>query len=282
MSPSPLTIDPGVVEANVRAALAEDVGSGDVTAELIPAAAQAHAHVVCREQAVLAGRPWFDQTFAVLDDAVRIEWQAAEGAALAAGATVCTLHGPARAIVTGERTALNFLQALSGTATVTRRYAEALGGGRTRVLDTRKTLPGLRAAQKYAVRAGGGENHRMGLYDAVLIKENHIAAAGSIAAAVGAIRAGHPALPIEVEVESLDELDLALAAGADRVLLDNFTLEMIRAAVARVAGRIPLEVSGGIEIERLPGLAATGVDYVSVGALTKHLRAVDFSMRIDA
>ena len=266
----------------VSRALREDIGSGDVTAELIPATARAQARVLCREPAVLCGAPWFDATFRQLDPAVRIDWQFAEGTQLRANSIVCELAGAARPILTGERTALNFLQLLSATATVTHRYAEALAGTGCQILDTRKTIPGLRSAQKYAVRCGGGGNHRLGLFDMVLIKENHIAAAGSIAAAIGAARSRAATLPIEVEVENLEQLRQALAAGADRVLLDNFELAALRAAVAlnRAQPRpAQLEVSGGVTLERVAAIAATGVDCISVGALTKDVRAIDLSMR---
>ena len=272
---------PANVDDCVRLALAEDIGSGDVTASLIAATRRAHARVVCREDAVLAGQPWFDAVFRQLDADVVITWHYADGAAVPAGALVCELDGPARALVTGERTALNFLRTLSATATATRAHVTALGATKTRILDTRKTLPGLRAAQKYAVRAGGGSNHRMGLYDAVLIKENHIAAAGSITRATSAIRASHPELRVEVEVENMAELDEALAAGADMVLLDNFDLPALRTATAHVAGRALIEISGGIERGALAELGQAGADFISIGGLTKHVRAVDFSMRID-
>lgn len=278
----PDTVPWADVEAAVATALAEDVGTGDLTAGLVPAERRCHAEVVCREEAVLAGAPWFDRVFASLDRTIVVTWHHADGDLVTPGTVVCTLDGPARGIVTGERTALNFLQTLSGTATETRRYVLALAGTRTRVLDTRKTLPGLRSAQKYAVRCGGGTNHRMGLYDAVLIKENHIAAAGSIRAAVEAVRAAHPDVPVEVEVESLDELEEALDADVRQVLLDNFDDAMLRAAGERAAGRATLEVSGGIALEDLPRVARAGADFVSVGALTKHVRAVDFSMRVHA
>lgn len=272
---------PEAVEAAVRAALAEDLGGGDATAQLlddVPAA----AHVVCKEPAVIAGGPWFDACFRALDPGIRIRWHVSEGQRVAPGTVLCTLDGRSRALVSAERSALNFLQTLSATATTTAAYAAALAGTRTRVLDTRKTLPGLRLAQKYAVRAGGGVNHRIGLFDAVMLKENHIAAAGSIAAAVERARALHPTLPLIVEVESLDELDQALATGCTRILIDDFDDAMMREAVRRAAGRIPLEVSGSVSLERLPAIAATGVDYVSVGALTKHVRAVDLSLRLSA
>ncbi|MGE0483264.1 MAG: carboxylating nicotinate-nucleotide diphosphorylase [Gammaproteobacteria bacterium] len=273
---------PADLDRQVRAALEEDLGSGDVTATLIPATREAIAQLVCREDAVLAGRPWFDRVFALLDPAVVITWHQDDGSLVRAGSVVCELSGPARAIVTGERTALNFLQTLSGTATATQRHAAALGDSPTRILDTRKTLPGLRTAQKYAVRCGGGLNHRMGLYDAVLIKENHIAAAGSVAAAIGAIRAAHPGLPIEIEVESPAELEQAIAAGADMVLLDNFGADDLEAAVRRARGHVKTEISGGVELDRLGALARVGADFISVGALTKHVRAIDFSLRVQA
>jgi nicotinate-nucleotide pyrophosphorylase (carboxylating) len=277
-----LTLPPlGSIEATVRAALAEDLGAGDATAQLLEDAPTA-AHVVCKESAVIAGGPWFDACFRALDPAVRVEWHVGEGERVAPGTVLCTILGRSRAIVSAERSALNFLQTLSATATVTAAYVAALAGTRTRVLDTRKTLPGLRLAQKYAVRAGGGVNHRIGLYDAVMLKENHIAAAGSITAAVRRARAMHPALPLIVEVESLDELDQALAAGCDRILIDDFDDATMREAVQRANGRIPLEVSGSVSLERLPAIAATGVDYVSVGALTKHVRAIDLSLRLSA
>ncbi|MEX2481540.1 MAG: carboxylating nicotinate-nucleotide diphosphorylase [Gammaproteobacteria bacterium] len=271
---------PADLAHSVRTALAEDVGSGDLTATLIPASRLVSADVVCREAAVIAGAPWFDAVYAELDPSVEVSWQYDDGAAVAPDVVVCTLRGPARAIVTGERTALNFLQTLSGTATVTRRYVDAVAGSPTRILDTRKTLPGLRAAQKYAVRAGGGCNHRMGLFDAVLIKENHIAAAGSIAAAVSAIRERHRGVRIEVEVESLAELEQALSAEADMIMLDEFDLPTLRRATALVAGRATVEISGNVSLERLGELATVGADFISIGSLTKHVRAIDFSMRI--
>lgn len=272
---------PDDIDATVSNALREDVGGGDVTASLIPATRVSRAHVLCREAAVLAGAPWFEQVFRQLDARVTVDWLVSEGSAVTPDTVVCRLQGPARALVTGERTALNFLQTLSGTATATRRYVDALGATRTRILDTRKTLPGLRSAQKYAVRAGGGVNHRMGLYDAILIKENHIAAAGSITAAVTALRASHPGLRIEVEVETRAELDEALANRVEMVLLDNFSLAELREATAHIAGRALVEISGGVELPALAALGQAGADFISIGALTKHVRAVDFSMRID-
>lgn len=267
--------------AQVAAALAEDLGPGDLTANLIPADAQATARVICREPAVICGRDWFDAVFRHIDPAVRIDWLVADGDTVGADQTLCELRGPARALLTGERCALNFLQTLSGTATVTKRFVAALGKVHTRLLDTRKTIPGLRLAQKYAVRCGGGHNHRKGLYDAILIKENHIAAAGSVTAAVQAARRqAPPDTPIEVEVETLDQLREALAAGAKQILLDNFSLSMMRDAVAIAAGRATLEASGGVALDQLRAIAATGVDFISVGALTKHVQAVDLSMRV--
>lgn len=268
------------IQEDVRRALHEDIGDGDVTAKLLPAEARARARVVCREQAVIAGRPWFDACHHQVDAATRIEWHVAEGEQVTPDTVICTLEGAARSLVTGERSALNFLQTLSGTATTAARYATALAGTGTRVLDTRKTLPGLRAAQKYAVRVGGGCNHRAGLYDAYLIKENHITAAGGIAEAVAAARAQHPELLLEVEVETMQELAQAIDAGVDRIMLDEFSPEAMREAVRFTAGRVTLEVSGSVELSRLPEIAATGVDFVSVGALTKHVRAVDLSMRL--
>jgi nicotinate-nucleotide pyrophosphorylase (carboxylating) len=269
------------VERDVRAALEEDIGSGDVTADLLPSGARARARVITRETAVLCGRDWFEACFHQLDPATRIEWQAAEGERVVAGALLCNIEGAARVLVTAERTALNFLQTLSGTATATSAYVEAARGTRTTILDTRKTLPGLRIAQKYAVRVGGGQNHRMGLFDAVLVKENHVIAAGSISAAVQRARALHPDLLVETEVENFTELREALEAGADRIMLDEFELHELAQAVAEVGGRVPLEVSGSVALDRVRAIAETGVDYVSIGALTKHVRALDLSMRIE-
>jgi nicotinate-nucleotide pyrophosphorylase (carboxylating) len=272
--------DPTLVEQQARAALAEDIGSGDVSAQLVADGA-AEAQLVCREPAILAGRPWFEACFRALDPQVRLDWHFKDGDALPGNnVLVCSVFGRSRALLSAERCALNFLQTLSGTASITRRYVDAVAGTRTRILDTRKTLPGLRLAQKYAVRCGGGDNHRIGLFDAVMLKENHIMAAGSIAAAMRAARSIHPTLPLIVEVEALDELDQVLAEGsASRALLDEFDLDMMREAVARAAGRLPLEVSGGVELAGLREIAATGVDCISIGALTKHVRAVDFSLR---
>lgn len=269
---------PGIEE--IDRFLAEDLGSADLTSLIVPPSRQAKARVVTRETMVLCGRAWFDAVFARIDAAVGIDWRAGDGDELAAGALLCTLHGPARALLSGERTALNLLQTLSATATLARAYARALAGTGVTVLDTRKTLPGLRLAQKYAVRCGGCHNHRLGLYDGILIKENHILAAGSIALAVGAARALGASVPIEVEVENLDEMEQALLAGAERLLLDNFTPAMMGEAVARNGGRAKLEVSGNVGLDNIREIAATGVDYISVGALTKNVRAIDLSMRI--
>lgn len=281
MSMDPIPVPAAAVERDVRRALDEDIGGGDLTAALLPAGARAEARVIAREAATLCGQPWFEACFRHLDPDVVIGWQVSEGGRVSPGALLCTLAGNARALVTAERTALNFLQTLSATATVTARYVEALRGTSTRVLDTRKTLPGLRIAQKYAVRVGGGENHRMGLHDAVLIKENHIATAGSIAAAVARARELHPGVLVEVEVENFGELDDALEAGPDRIMLDEFELHDLARARARAAGRVPLEVSGSVALERVRAIAETGVDYVSVGALTKHVQAIDLSMRLE-
>lgn len=269
------------LESSVAAALREDLGSGDATASLIDPARRASATVVVREPAVLCGQRWFDEVFRQIDPSVSVRWLSRDGDRLEANALVCELQGCARSLVTGERTALNFLQTLSGTATITREHAAQLQGTSTRLLDTRKTIPGLRRAQKYAVRCGGGYNHRAGLYDGVLVKENHIVAAGSVAAAIDGLRRAGITLPVEVEVENLTELEEAIAAGADMLLLDNFTFEQLRQAVVLTAGRVRLEASGGFGFDDLPAIGATGVDFVSVGSLTKHLRATDFSMRID-
>lgn len=268
-----------VIEDQVRQALEEDIGGGDVTATLVPAGRRVSATVAVREDAVLCGREWFETAFRLLDDSIEIDWRALDGDRVAADSVVCELRGPARELLAGERTALNFLQLLSGTATVARRYADAVAGTRATVLDTRKTVPGLRLAQKYAVRIGGCGNHRIGLFDAILIKENHIMACGSIEAAVTAARKSGSW--VEVEVENLDELDHAVRAQADRALLDNFSLDDMREAARRATDRIELEVSGNVSLEGLREIAETGVDYISVGGLTKNVRAVDFSMRFE-
>jgi len=268
------------IETNVRRALAEDVGSGDITAQLIPAERLAHASVITREAAVVSGSAWVDAVFRQLDPRVAVHWLVTDGERVAANQVLFQLEGPARALLTGERTALNFLQTLSGVATRCRYYADLVEGTGVRLLDTRKTLPGLRLAQKYATTCGGCYNHRIGLYDAFLIKENHIAACGGIAEAVAAAHRIAPGKPVEVEVESLDELEQALRAGADIVMLDELSLEEMRTAVGLAAGRAKLEASGGIDEQTLREVAATGVDYISIGALTKHVRAIDLSMRL--
>ncbi len=270
-----------LVLCDVRRALGEDIGSGDVTADLLPADTHAHARIITREAAVLCGRDWAEACFLERDPHARIHWQAADGDRVAAGALLCRIEGASHALVSAERTALNFLQTLSATATTTATYVDAVRGTRARILDTRKTLPGLRLAQKYAVRAGGGCNHRIGLYDAVLIKENHVIAAGSIRAAIERARALHPGLLVETEVENFQELREALDAGADRIMLDEFELHELAQAVAEAAGRVPLEVSGSVSLDRVRAIAETGVDFISIGALTKHVRAIDLSMRID-
>lgn len=268
---------PNDIAATVRRALEEDIGAGDLTARLIPEHVTASAELITREDAVLCGTAWFDEVFRQLDTGVRCDWQAHDGEAIHAGQRLCRLTGAARALLSGERAALNFLQTLSATATATRRYADAIRGTNAAILDTRKTLPGLRRAQKYAVVCGGGKNHRLGLYDAVLIKENHIAAAGSIRAAL--TQARQTGAPVEIEVENLAQLRAALAAGATHVLLDNFDLAGLRAAVLETAGRAILEASGGASLDNVRAIAETGVDFISVGALTKHVRAVDLSLR---
>ncbi len=275
------------IATDVAQALAEDLGSGDVTAALIAPDRMAEACVVCNEPAVLCGTAWFDEVFRQVDPAIAVVWQLDEGADVAAGDVVCTLRGPARGLLSGERTALNFLQTLSGTATAARHFAAAVAGYRARVLDTRKTLPGLRHAQKHAVRCGGAGNHRHGLYDAVLIKENHVNAAGGITEAVQRAAAATPDLMIEVEVETLDELREALATDARRVMLDDFNLADLRAAVelrdahSARTGTPPkeLEASGSVGLDTLAAVAATGVDFISIGAMTKHVRAIDYSLR---
>lgn len=269
-----------LIQADVERVFAEDIGTGDATAELLPANATASAALTCREDAVMAGIDWFNACFRQLDPQVQIEWAVRDGDRVDAGSVICRMHGNARALVTAERSALNFLQLLSGTATATAAHVAAVAGTDVRVLDTRKTVPGLRLAQKYAVRCGGGHNHRVGLYDAILVKENHIIAAGSIKAAAEAARSLHPQLLLEIEVENLDELQQALAAGADRIMLDNFTLPLMREAVSIAKGRAELEISGNVDLTTIGEYASTGVDYISVGALTKHVRAVDLSLRL--
>jgi nicotinate-nucleotide pyrophosphorylase (carboxylating) len=262
----------------VRSALAEDVGSGDITAHLIPETRGARASVICREPAVLCGMAWFNAVFAELDTRIHVDWHVHDGAQTSTGQRLCTLQGPARAMLTGERTALNFLQTLSGTATLARRYADIVADLPVRILDTRKTLPGLRLAQKYAVRVGGCHNHRTGLYDGILIKENHIMAAGSILQAVQQSRAENPGMPVEVEVENETQILEALEAGVDRLLLDNFPLPELTQAVQLVGGRAQLEASGGITLANLRETALAGVDFISTGTLTKNVQSIDLSM----
>ena len=267
-----------LIREDVRRALAEDVGDGDLTAALIPSQNRLQAKLICRQQAVLSGTAWVDEVFLQVDSSVDLQWHLADGDPLQENSLVCTIRGTAASILTAERTGLNFLQTLSGTATLAASYVKAVQDTAVNILDTRKTLPGLRMAQKYAVTCGGGINHRMGLYDAILIKENHIAAAGSIPAVLKQARSLHPEAFIEIEVESLEELETALNAGAERVLLDNFSLQHLREAVALNQGRARLEASGGVNLQTVRAIAATGVDDISVGALTKDLQAVDFSL----
>ena len=267
-------------EENIRVALAEDIGAGDWTAMLVPEALQVNATVTVREQAVLCGAPWFEAVMLQIDPRIGVVWEFAEGALMPANAPVCRIAGPARSLLTAERVALNFLQLLSGVATVTRDYVRLVEGTNAAILDTRKTMPGLRLAQKYAVRVGGGKNQRLALYDGILIKENHIAAAGSIAAALAAARDLHAGVSIQIEVENLDELSQALAAGAVSVLLDNFTTDQLRSAVTISAGRALLEASGGIERDTVRAIAQTGVDRISIGSLTKDIKATDYSLRV--
>jgi nicotinate-nucleotide pyrophosphorylase (carboxylating) len=273
------------IEKNVSDALAEDLGGGDLTAGLVSESAVASATIITRQSMVQAGAPWLDAVYRRLDPRIGIDWLSHDGDSVPEGATVVRLQGPARMLLSGERTALNFLQLLSATATTTAAYVKAVAGTKARILDTRKTIPGLRVAQKYAVRCGGGVNHRIGLFDAILIKENHILGAGGIAEAIAAIRRLHPGLPLEVEVESLDEMRQALDAAAERLLLDDFTVEQLREAVAiNVAEGDPpalLEASGGMTMDALKIVASTGVDFISVGALTKNVAAIDLSMRFD-
>ena len=275
---------PADLARQVERALEEDIGGGDLTAALIPAGTRGRAQVITRERAIICGMPYVDAVFARIDPTVRVEWKIAEGAAAEADQALFEVQGAARALLTGERTALNFLQLLSGTATAAHAYVQRLEGTACRMLDTRKTIPGLRSAQKYAVRVGGGQNHRIGLFDGILIKENHIMAAGSIERAVAAARTSGAQVPVEVEVESLGELRQAIAAGADIAMLDDFPLETLIQAVAmnRAAGRpLKLEASGGVTLDTIRKIAQTGVDFISVGSITKHVRAVDLSMRFE-
>ena len=267
------------LEANVRSALQEDIGSGDISVSLIPAEERAVAQVICRETAVICGQPWVNEVFRQIDPSIDIDWEVSEGAQCQGNDLIFKAYGSAKNILSAERTALNFLQILSGTATIARRYAELVQHTAVKVLDTRKTIPGLRLAQKYAVTQGRCYNHRMGLYDAFLLKENHINACGGIAEAIAYARRFDPEKSVEVEVETLEQLEIALQAKADTVMLDNFSLENLKQAVAINKGRALLEASGGYDEKNIVAVAETGVDYISVGALTKHCQAVDFSMR---
>lgn len=267
-------------EANIRTALSEDIGAGDVTGLLVPENEWVQARVIVREPAVLCGAPWFEGVMSQLDARIRVTWRYAEGALMEADSEVCAIEAPARALLTAERTALNFLQLLSGVATITRQYADVVKGTHASVLDTRKTIPGLRLAQKYAVRVGGGKNQRLALYDGILIKENHIAAAGGITAAMRSAQALNAGVSIQIEVESLTELEEALIAGASSVLLDNFSLEKMREAVKLTNGRAVLEASGGVNLSSVRAIAETGVDRISIGSLTKDVRATDYSLRV--
>ncbi len=273
-------LQPDVIAANVRAALAEDVGTGDLSAQLVPAAQTARARVITRERAIVCGQAWVNEVFRQLDPEVVVTWHCADGETVEANQTLFELAGRARSLLTGERSALNFLQLLSGTATRCRHFADLIEGLPARLLDTRKTIPGLRIAQKYAVSCGGCHNHRIGLYDAFLIKENHIAACGSITAAIRTAREQAPGKPVEVEVENMTQLAEALEARADSVMLDNFDLQQMREAVAFTAGRTVLEASGGVNESTLRAIAETGVDYISIGTLTKDCKAIDLSMRM--
>ena len=279
---APTPTPPATVEADVALALAEDLGSGDVTAALLPDHADS-AYLLCKEEAVVCGRPWFDACHRALDPDVEIHWRVVEGEHVGRGTVLATLQGRARALVSAERASLNFMQTLSATATTTAAYVEAVRGTGARILDTRKTLPGLRMAQKYAVRVGGGVNHRIGLFDAVMLKENHVRAAGSITAAIRAARTMHPSLPLIVEVETIAQLEEALREGCDRILIDDFDALSRREAVriaAAVTPRIPLEVSGGVDLTSLRAIAQDGVDFISIGGLTKHVRAIDLSLKL--
>jgi nicotinate-nucleotide pyrophosphorylase (carboxylating) len=276
---NPVSVLPDSLPIIVESALEEDIGDGDITAYLVPEESHSRATVICREKAVIAGVAWFDEVFSQLDPDIEIQWNVSDGDLVEADTIICTLQGDARSLLTGERTALNFIQTLSGTATCVHEYVQHVADTGVTILDTRKTLPGLRDAQKYAVTCGGGQNHRHGLYDGILIKENHIMASGSIAAAVATARELGAAVPVEVEVESLDELRQALEAGADIVLLDNMANDVLREAVAINDGQAKLEASGGVNLQTIRGIAETGVDYISIGGLTKDLKSIDLSMR---
>lgn len=274
-----MVVDQNEIISNVKTALREDVGSGDITADLIPDNASASATLITREHATLAGQQWFDEVFNQLDASINIEWYVDDGDVITPNQKICDLNGSARSILTGERTAINFLQTLSGTATSVANFVSLIKDTSTKILDTRKTIPGLRLAQKYAVTCGGGETHRIGLYDAILIKENHIITAGGISEAITAAKTQN--VPVEVEVESLQELEEALAAKPDKILLDNFNIAELNKAVFMTKGQAKLEASGNVDKQTVRAIAETGVDYISIGALTKHVQAIDFSMRIN-
>lgn len=277
----PVTIPQQYIKQQVQLALVEDIGSGDVTAELIPADQQVIAKVISREEAILCGQKWFEEVFQQLDESISINWYMDDGDNLIADQAICKIQGPARAILSGERAALNFLQTLSGTATMANQYVQAIKNTSCRILDTRKTIPNLRLAQKYAVRCGGADNHRIGLYDAILIKENHIWAAGSIETAISRAKKLHPDLLLEVEVETLEQLQEAIVAGAQRALLDNMDSRLLKQAVELTQNRLELEASGGITLKNIREIAETGVDFISIGSITKHLQAIDLSMLFD-
>ena len=275
MSEYPLPEDLGLI---IDLALAEDIGDGDITSLLVPEGRNVKAHIVCRENAILCGTPWVNEVFKKVDNSIQIEWKFEEGANVGVGDSIASITGKARAVLTGERTALNFLQTLSGTATIVKNYLLALKGTKTKLLDTRKTLPGLREAQKYAVKVAGGANHRMGLYDAYLIKENHIKSCGSISRAIAEARRMNPDKFLEIEVQNIDEFKEAASLKPDMIMLDNFALTDMETAVAINSSFVKLEVSGGVDLDSLANIARTGVDYISVGALTKHCRAIDYSL----
>jgi len=277
-----MSVPSQIIQEMVQRAVAEDIGSGDLSAQLIPPQQQANASVICREEAVLCGRVWFDEVFRQLDPAVQIEWLAQEGEKVQADQPLCKLHGSARSLLSGERCGLNFIQSLSATATTAQRYATAVAGTGVKVLDTRKTLPLWRLAQKYAVKIGGCHNHRIGLFDAFLIKENHISAAGSITEAINTARTINPHVLLEVEVENLEQLHEALKAKPDRIMLDNFDIPLLKQAVNITAGQIELEASGNITLSNIRSKAETGVNFISVGALSKDIKAIDLSMRFSS
>ncbi len=274
-----MKITPQIIRENIKTSFKEDIGTGDITALLIAADSKLDVSLICREPAILCGSEWFSEAFIQLDPAIQIEWLANDGDLVSADTIVCQISGNARAILSAERTALNFLQTLSATATVTHRYQSLIAHTSCKILDTRKTIPGLRLAQKYAVKCGGGSNHRIGLFDAYLLKENHLAAAGSIAAAVAQARDLNPDALLEVEVENLSQLEQAIEAGVDRVLLDNFTVPQLKQAVSLASGNMELEASGNITLTNIEEIAQCGVDFISIGALTKHIQAIDFSLR---